>query len=165
MTDKEAASDPPGADRDAPRFPQAAAARSPYGVMEKVDLLERRLASLRSFQDIELDDFIERLPGFERVMPLLAQSAVDICHAMLQRYTMRTTHSTVDIVSSCEHEGLLPPSVVGPLSRELVLIEAGYGRIDASELMGVHQGLPRTANTFRDFLDHVRDYVQTSEEQ
>ena len=123
----------------------------------KLDRLEDRLASLHAFDGLSMSSFIEQLPGFERLMPLLAQSAIDICHSMLRRQTVHLPRSQYDIMDACEQLGVLPAPVIKSLARQVVLAERGYRDLDAADLLLVQKQLPDASRAFRELLALSRD--------
>lgn len=126
-------------------------------VVEKITLLEARLKSIDDFINLSVTEFIERLPGFERLMPLLAQSITDVCHTLVRHHADSAPRSLVDIVSACEKYGLFPAPFVRSLAQQLVVIDNGYERIDANDLLQIQKDLPETTRVFREFITRSRD--------
>jgi len=129
---------------------------------EKVRLMDKRLKTLHSFEGLAPDRFAESLPALGRAMALLAQSAIDISHTLLRRYTTRVPRSYYDIVDSCEQRGLLSAALVKPLARQLVLADSGYEGIDAEDVARIHKGIPESVRVFQDFLDRAREFLNHS---
>jgi uncharacterized protein YutE (UPF0331/DUF86 family) len=130
---------------------------------EKIDRMDSRLRALDPFMGISFSEFVKQVPGFERLMPLLAQSIVDISHSLLRRNTVKVPCSYFDIVASCARTGLFPPGLVKPIARQLLLIEGGGGSIDSAELLQIHRELPETRRTFESFLQRAREILEQSE--
>ncbi|MBN1867043.1 hypothetical protein JW916_07090 [Candidatus Sumerlaeota bacterium] len=127
-------------------------------IRRKVDLLEARLRPLEPFAKFSVTRFVENLPGFARLMRLLAQSAVDICHMLVLRHTPAKPRSTYDVFDVCEQYGIISGEVLQPLLRQFVLIENGLDLDDADEVLRIHRELPQTVRAFRGFLRRCREY-------
>ncbi len=138
------------------------ALRTDKALHDKLDLLAKRLEALAFFQDLSLQEFGENLPGYKRIMPMIATSVVDICHALIRRFTSYFPKSTYDVIDLCEQHGLVPTYLIKPLAVQLVLIDDGVDRIGPSEAHEIHKNIHRTTRTFRHFLDHSRDFLEKS---
>ena len=129
---------------------------------DKIDLMAARLKCLNPFDCLSPDEFLEQIPGFSRLMPLLAQSVIDIGDSLLRRYTTELPHSYYDIIDSCEQRGILPASLVEPLARQLVLIEQGFEKVEVNTMKEMHRALPRITRTFEEFLKVARTFLNHS---
>ena len=138
---------------------EIAALRTHLPLDSKVNLMQKRLESLNGFERLSYQDFEDSLPGLGRLLPLLAQSSVDICCTLLLDSTGAVPRSYYHLIESCERKGILPTGLVRRLCRQLVLINAGFD-LDRAELRQMHRGMPETSRVFRQFLEHVKGTVE-----
>lgn len=124
---------------------------------EKIALMEKRLRAMDLFANLSVTEFINRLPGFERLMAFLGQSVTDVCHALVCRYADASPKSLIDIISMCGKYGIFPESFVRSLAHQMLIIDNGYERIDAMELLQIHKDLPETNNLFHEFVTRSRN--------
>jgi len=138
---------------------ETAALRTHLPLDAKLSLMQKRLQSLGSFEHLSFLDFENSLPGLGRLLPLLAQSSVDICCTLLLDKTGAIPRSYYHLIESCEKRGILPTGLVRRLCRQLVLINSGF-EIERSDLMEMHRGMPETTSVFRQFLEHVKGSLE-----
>jgi hypothetical protein len=138
---------------------ETAALRTHLPLDVKLNLMQKRLQSLGSFERLSLEEFTDSVPGLERLLPLLAQSSVDICYTLLLDRTGAVPRSYYDLIDCCEKKRILPTGLVRRLCRQLVLIDTGF-QIERTELAQMHRGMRETGRVFRQFLEHVKGSVE-----
>jgi uncharacterized protein YutE (UPF0331/DUF86 family) len=134
---------------------ETAALRTHLPLDVKLNLLEKRLLSLDGFERLPFEEFRDSLPGLERLLPLLAQSSVDICYSLLLDKAGAVPRSYYDLIDTCEKKGILPTGLVRRLCRQLILIDTGF-RLDQDELAQMHRGMGETRRVFHQLLEHVK---------
>lgn len=124
-------------------------------IARRIHLMQTRLGALRGFLNLNNVQFTQCRPSIERLLPLLAQSTVDISYSIIRRITTHEPRNTYDIFSSCERYGLLPLSLVEALGRQIVLIECDYNNMTNAEMLRLHRELPRIYRIFQRYMEEV----------
>ena len=91
----------------------------------KVELFKTRLSAIADFENLSTTLFRERLPGYQRLMPLLSMSVVDICSSLLHRYSLQHGRTIVEILTGCARCGVLPEALARDLGQALAIIDMG----------------------------------------